>query len=149
MNAKRAMEILLIEDNANDVRLISETFRKGNLPYNLHVMADGVEALAFLRKQKPHAAAPRPDLIVLDLKLPKKDGREVLAEIKSAPELKRIPVVVLTVSEAEEEVFRAYGLHANCFITKPVNVEKFIEVVNRIEHFWFSIAMLPTRTSAL
>ncbi len=138
------VEILLVEDNPGDVRLTQEALREGKVHNNLHVARDGVEALAFLRRQGPFANAVRPDLILLDLNLPKKDGREVLAEIKNDPALASIPVVILTTSAAEQDILRAYHLHANCYITKPVDLEQFIEVVKAIEGFWFTIVRLPT-----
>ncbi len=138
-----SIEILLVEDNPGDVRLTQEVLRDGKLHNNLHVAEDGIEALEFLRRVGSYADAPRPDLVLLDLNLPKKDGREVLAEIKADSNLKRIPVVVLTTSKAEEDVFKAYDLHANCYITKPVDLDQFITVVRSIEEFWFTIVKLP------
>ena len=139
----RPVEILLVEDNPGDVRLTREALREGKVRNNLHVASDGVEALAFLRKEGPYAAAVRPDLILLDLNLPRKDGREVLKEIKADPALRHIPVVVLTSSQAEEDIVRAYDLHANCYVTKPVDLDQFIRVVEAIEDFWFTIVKLP------
>jgi two-component system, chemotaxis family, response regulator Rcp1 len=141
----RPIEILLVEDNPGDVRLTQEALREGKVRNHLHVAADGVEAMAFLRREGQHAHAPQPDLILLDLNLPKKRGREVLAEIKEDPELRRIPVVILTVSKAEEDVLKSYNLHANCYITKPVNLNQFLEVVKSIEDFWLTVVMLPPR----
>ena len=141
----RPIEILLVEDNPGDVRLTQEALREGKVRNHLHVAADGVEALEFLRREGQHAHAPQPDLILLDLNLPKKGGREVLAEIKEDPELRRIPVVILTVSKAEEDVLKSYNLHANCYITKPVNLDQFLEVVKSIEDFWLTVVMLPPR----
>ena len=141
----RLVEILLVEDNPGDVRLTQEALKDSKLVNKLHVVGDGDEALAFLRKQNEHANAPRPDLIVLDLNLPKKSGREVLAEIKEDPDLRRIPVVVLTVSTSEGDVLETYDLHANCFITKPIGLEQFLEVVRSIEDFWLSIVRLPPK----
>ncbi len=138
-----SIEILLVEDNPGDVRLTQEVLRGGKLHDNLHVVEDGIEALAFLRGVGIYTDAPRPDLVLLDLNLPKKDGREVLAEIKADSDLKRIPVVVLTTSKAEEDIFKAYDLHANCYITKPVDLDQFITVVRSIEEFWFTIVKLP------
>ena len=138
-----SIEILLVEDNPGDVRLTQEVLRGGKLHNNLHVVEDGIEALAFLRRVGNYTDAPRPDLVLLDLNLPKKDGREVLAEIKADSDLKRIPVVVLTTSKAEEDVFKAYDLHANCYITKPVDLDQFITVVRSVEEFWFTIVKLP------
>jgi len=139
------VEILLVEDNPGDVRLTKEALREGKVYNNLHWAKDGVEALEFLRRQGKHAKAPRPDIILLDLNLPKKDGREVLEIIKGDDTLKNIPVVVLTTSKAEEDVLRSYDLHANCYVTKPVDLEKFITVVQSIDRFWLTIATLPTR----
>ena len=139
----RPIEILLVEDNPGDVRLTMEGLREGKVRNNLHVARDGVEALAFLRREAGFANAIRPDLILLDLNLPRKDGREVLSEIKSDPELKTIPVVVLTTSRAEQDVLHSYQLQANCYITKPVDLEQFIKVVNSIEEFWLTIVTLP------
>ena len=141
----RPIEILLVEDNPGDVRLTQEALREGKVRNHLHVAADGVEAMAFLRREGQHAHAPQPDLILLDLNLPKKSGREVLAEIKEDPELRRIPVVILTVSKAEEDVLKSYNLHANCYITKPVNLDQFLAVVKSIEDFWLTVVMLPPR----
>ena len=137
------VEILLVEDNPADVRLTQEALKEGKVFNNLHWAKDGVEALEFLRRQGRHAAAPRPDIILLDLNLPKKDGREVLQEIKSDNVLKRIPVVVLTTSKAEEDVVRTYNLHANCYVTKPVDLEKFMVVVKTIDTFWLTVVTLP------
>lgn len=136
-------EILLVEDNEADVRLTVEAFKEGRVRNRLHVAHDGVEALEFLRKQGKHADAPRPDLILLDLNLPRKDGREVLAEIKTDPLLRRIPVVVLTTSQAEEDIVRTYDLHANCFITKPVGLDNFLAVIRAIDGFWLDVVRLP------
>lgn len=141
----RPIEILLVEDNLGDVRLTQEALREGKVRNHLNVAADGVEAMAFLRREGQHANAPQPDLILLDLNLPKKGGREVLAEIKEDPELRRIPVVILTVSKAEEDVLKSYNLHANCYITKPVNLDQFLTVVQSIEDFWLTVVMLPPR----
>lgn len=141
----RPIELLLVEDNPGDVRLTQEALREGKVRNHLHVAADGVEALAFLRREAQYANAPQPDLILLDLNLPKKSGREVLAEIKADPALRRIPVVILTVSKAEEDVLKSYNLHANCYITKPVDLDQFIEVVKSIEDFWLTVVVLPPR----
>jgi CheY-like chemotaxis protein len=135
----------MVEDNLGDVRLTQEALSEGKVRNHLHVVADGVEAMAFLRREGQHAHAPQPDLILLDLNLPKKSGPEVLAEIKADPELRRIPVVILTVSKAEEDVLKSYNLHANCYITKPVNLDQFLEVVKSIEDFWLTVVMLPPR----
>jgi CheY-like chemotaxis protein len=141
--ATQPIEVLLVEDNPGDVRLTREALRDGKVHNHLSVVPDGVEALAFLRRQGKYADAPRPDLILLDLNLPKKDGREVLQDIKADPALQRIPVVVLTSSEAERDIAQAYALHANCYITKPVDLDQFITVVRSIEDFWFTIVKLP------
>jgi CheY-like chemotaxis protein len=143
--ACRPIEILMVEDNPGDVRLTVEALKEGKVRNNLRTVGDGVEALKFLRREDPYAEAPRPDLVLLDLNLPKKNGREVLAEIKADPDLRRIPVVILTVSEAEQDIIKSYNLHANCYITKPVNLEQFIKVVRSIEDFWLTIVMLPPR----
>ena len=137
------VEILLVEDNPGDVRLTQEALKEGKVYNNLHWAKDGVEALDFLKKKGKHATAPRPDIILLDLNLPKKDGREVLAVIKNDADLKHIPVVVLTTSEAEEDVLKSYSLHANCYVTKPVDLEKFIHVVQSIDRFWLTVVTLP------
>jgi CheY-like chemotaxis protein len=139
------VQILLVEDNPGDIRLTQEALREGSLNPDLHVVKDGVEAIAFLKKEADYSSKPSPDLILLDLNLPKKDGREVLAEIKTDPKLKHIPVVVLTTSDAEQDISRMYDLHANCFITKPVDLDEFMKVVRRVEEFWFSIVKLPPR----
>lgn len=141
----RPVEILLVEDNPGDVRLTIEALKEGRVRNRLSVARDGVEAIAFLRRQGPHAQAPRPDLILLDLNLPRRDGREVLADIKDDAVLRRIPVVVLTTSKAEEDILRTYDLHANCYITKPVDLEQFIAVVRSIDDFWLSVVRLPAR----
>jgi two-component system, chemotaxis family, response regulator Rcp1 len=137
------VEILLVEDNPGDVRLTREALREGKVYNNLHWAKDGVEALEFLRREGKHGKAPRPDIILLDLNLPKKDGREVLQVIKSDEQLKHIPVVVLTTSKAEEDVLKSYALHANCYVTKPVDLEKFIVVVKSIDRFWLTVVTLP------
>jgi two-component system, chemotaxis family, response regulator Rcp1 len=139
----RPIEILLVEDNPGDVRLTIEALRDGKVRNNLHVATDGVDAMAFLRHEGEYASAVRPDLVLLDLNLPRKDGREVLAEIKTDPELKTIPVVVLTTSRAEQDVLQSYQLQANCYISKPVDLEQFITVVRSIEEFWLTIVTLP------
>jgi two-component system, chemotaxis family, response regulator Rcp1 len=141
----RPIEILLVEDNPGDVRLTIEGLRESKVRNNLHVAPDGVAALEFLRRDGTYADAPRPDLILLDLNLPKKDGREVLAEIKADPALRTIPVVVLTTSSAEKDVLRTYELQAASYITKPVDLEQFITVVKSIEDFWLTIVTLPHR----
>lgn len=136
-------EILLVEDNPGDVRLTMEASKENKMYNNINVVKDGVEALTFLRKEGKYSNAPRPDIILLDLNLPRKDGRQVLEEIKNDENLKRIPVIVLTTSQAEEDILRAYGLNANCYITKPVDLNQFIKVVKSIEDFWLSIVKLP------
>jgi chemotaxis family two-component system response regulator Rcp1 len=139
------IEILMVEDNPGDVRLTVEALKEGKVRNNFHTVEDGVEAMSFLRRQGRYAEAPRPDLILLDLNLPKMNGREVLAEIKEDPELRRIPVVILTVSKAEQDILKSYNLHANCYITKPVDLDQFLEVVKSIENFWLTVVMLPPR----
>ena len=139
------IDILLVEDNPGDVRLTIEALKEGKVSNRINVASDGVEAMAFLRREGRHKDAPVPDLILLDLNLPKKNGREVLAEIKDDPHLKRIPVVILTSSQAEKDIVASYNLHANCYITKPVDFNQFIEVVKSIEDFWFTIVKLPPR----
>jgi len=138
------IEILLVEDSPGDVRLTQEALRDAKVQNTLHVASDGLEATAFLWRQGKHAKAPRPDLILLDLNLPKKGGREVLEEIKLDPSLKSIPVVILTTSAAEEDILRSYQLHANCYITKPVDLDQFLKVVKTIDNFWLAIVKLPT-----
>ncbi len=142
-SAGRPVEILLVEDNPGDVRLTIEALREGKVQNRLHVAEDGVKALAFLRREGTYADAPRPDLILLDLNLPRKDGREVLADIKADDRLKAIPVVILTTSKADEDIARSYQLNANCYVTKPVDLDQFITVVQSIENFWFAIVTLP------
>jgi chemotaxis family two-component system response regulator Rcp1 len=137
------VEILLVEDNPGDVRLTKEALKEGKVYNNLHWAKDGVEALEFLKREGKYANAPRPDIILLDLNLPKKDGREVLAVVKKNADLKQIPVVVLTTSKAEEDVLKSYELHANCYVTKPVDLEKFIQVVQSIDRFWLTVVTLP------
>lgn len=136
------VEVLLVEDNPGDVRLTQEAL-KGDVPHELHVTQDGEEALAFLRRKPPYEDAPGPDLVLLDLNLPKLDGREVLEEMKSDEDLRTIPVVVLTTSEAEQDVLEMYDRHANCYVTKPVDLDAFLEVVSAIETFWLTTAALP------
>jgi chemotaxis family two-component system response regulator Rcp1 len=143
MGESRPIEILLVEDNPGDIRLTQEALHEAKIANNLHVATDGVQALRFLRREEEHAEAPRPDLILLDLNLPKMTGREVLESVKEDAELRRIPVVVLTTSEAEEDIVRSYELHANAYIKKPVDFASFVEVVRVIEDFWFSVVRLP------
>jgi two-component system response regulator len=140
---EKSVEILLVEDNPGDVRLAKEALRDSKIHNTLRVVDDGVEAIAFLNKEGKYAKETRPDLVLLDLNLPKKDGREVLAEIKKDDVLKRIPVVILTSSRNEEDVMKTYNLHANCYITKPIDMKRFIKVVKAIENFWFTIVKLP------
>ena len=140
----RPIEILLVEDNEGDVELTREALSGAKVKNNLHVVGDGVEALAFLRQEGVHASAPAPDLILLDLNLPRKDGREVLLEIKAHERLKLIPVVILTTSEAERDIVRSYELHANCYISKPVGLNEFLKVIQAIEGFWLAVVKLPS-----
>jgi chemotaxis family two-component system response regulator Rcp1 len=139
----RAIEILLVEDNPGDVRLTQEALKENKIRNNLHVAKDGVEAMHFLRQINGFKDAPRPDLVLLDLNLPKKDGREVLAEIKTDEKLRAIPVVILTTSDAEDDVAKAYQMYANCYVRKPIDLNRFIDVVKVIENFWLSIVELP------
>ena len=142
-NPGKLIEILMVEDNPGDVRLTVEALQEAKVANHLSVVSDGVEAMDFLRRRGRYAEAPRPGLVLLDLNLPRKDGREVLAEIKADPQLRRIPLVVLTTSSAEPDVLRAYDLHANCYITKPVDFERFMQVVRSIEDFWLAVVKLP------
>ena len=142
------IEILLVEDSPGDVELTREAFNDAKVHINLHVAWDGTEAMAFLGRQGEHAKAPRPDLILLDLNLPKKDGREVLEEIKMSPALKSIPVVILTTSASDIDILKSYLLHANCYITKPVDLDGFLKVVRSIDSFWLSVVQLPREVSA-
>jgi len=137
------VEILLVEDNPGDARLALEALKNAKVKNNLSWVQDGVEALAFLRREGEHSTAPRPDLVLLDLNLPRKDGREVLAEVKTDDNLKRIPVVILTISATEDDIMRSYNLHANCYITKPLGLDQFMKVVKSIESFWLTIVKLP------
>jgi len=139
----KEIEILLVEDSPGDIRLTIEAMKDGKIHNHLSVVNDGEEALAYLRRQGQYAKVPRPDLILLDLNLPKKDGREVLREIKQEEDLKRIPVVVLTISTAEKDILKSYDLHANCYVNKPVDFDQFTHVVKSIEDFWFSVVKLP------
>ncbi len=139
----RPIEVLLVEDDPGDVLMTREAFEDNKVKNSLHVVTNGVDAMAFLRKEGEHAQAPTPDLVLLDLNLPRMDGREVLAAVKDDPELRRIPVVVLTTSEAEEDVLRSYSLHANAYVTKPVDFERFIDVVRQIDEFFVSVVRLP------
>ncbi len=139
------IEILLVEDNPGDVRLAKEALKESKMRNRVFVVEDGVEALAFLRREGEYADSPRPDLVLLDLNLPRKSGREVLAEIKSDDELKRIPVVILTVSRSDEDILKAYDLHANCYVTKPLDFEQFMKITKSIEDFWLTIVKLPPK----
>jgi two-component system, chemotaxis family, response regulator Rcp1 len=139
----KAIDILLVEDNLGDVRLTREALKEGKVLNTLHVVGDGIEALEFLRHEGQYARASHPDIILLDLNLPRMDGRELLAEIKSDLNLRRIPVVILTTSKAEEDIIKSYDLHANCYITKPVDLDQFFVVVKSVEEFWFTIVKLP------
>jgi chemotaxis family two-component system response regulator Rcp1 len=138
------IRILLVEDNPGDVRLTKEALKEAKVRNQLSVVDDGVAAMQYLRREGEHASAERPDLVLLDLNLPKKDGREVLEEIKQDPDLRRIPVVVLTTSRAEQDILRSYDLHANCYVTKPVDLDQFINIVKSIEDFWLTIVRLPS-----
>jgi chemotaxis family two-component system response regulator Rcp1 len=142
------IEVLLVEDSPGDVRLTREALKDAKVHINLHVASDGTEAMAFLGRQGAYAHVPRPNLILLDLNLPKKDGQEVLAEIKESPVLKTIPVVILSTSASEADILRSYRLHANCYITKPVDLEGFLSVVRSIDSFWLSVVKLPRRESS-
>jgi two-component system, chemotaxis family, response regulator Rcp1 len=139
------VQILLVEDNPGDVRLTQEALKEAKFRNTVHVVGDGIEALAYLRQQGKYSAATRPHLVMLDLNMPRMDGREVLEAIKKDPDLRRIPVVVLTSSEAETDIARAYELHANCYVTKPVDIDHFLQVVKSIEEFWVEIVKLPSQ----
>jgi two-component system, chemotaxis family, response regulator Rcp1 len=143
LSGPQAIQVLLVEDSPGDIRLTQEALKDAKIHINLHVVRDGEQAMSFLMREGEHANAPRPDLILLDLNLPKKDGREVLQEIKESPTLKIIPVVILTTSAAEADILRSYLLHANCYITKPVSLDGFLTVVKSIEDFWMSVVRLP------
>jgi len=141
--AVRPIEVLLVEDDEGDVLMTREALDEGKVFNRLNVVGDGVEAIAYLRREKPYAEVTRPDLVLLDLNLPKRDGRQVLEEVKADPDLRRIPIVVLTTSEAEEDVLRSYGLHANAYVTKPVDFDRFVEVIRQIDDFFISVVRLP------
>lgn len=145
MNIDKPVEILLAEDNPGDVMLTRKALEQGKLANNLHVTTDGVDALEFLRQDGEYEDAPRPDLILLDLNMPRKDGREVLKELRADDDLRRIPVVVLTSSESEEDIVRSYELNANAYLTKPVDFDGFVEIVNRLENFWFQVVKFPEK----
>ena len=147
MNHK-PIEILLIEDNPADIRLTKEAFREARIQNNIHVVQDGDGAIAFVHQDEPYPDAPRPDLILLDLNLPKKDGREVLEEIKADPQIHQIPVVILTTSNDEEDVLRSYNLHANAYLVKPIDVMRFIKMIQSLESFWLSFVRLPPNISS-
>ena len=140
----KLFEVLLVEDNPGDIRLTREALKDAKLAINLNDVGDGMEALDYLNHRGRYASAARPDLILLDLNLPRKDGRQVLAEIKNDDSLKNIPVVVLTTSKAEEDIIKTYNLHANCYVSKPIDLDQFTEIVHAIENFWFSIVQLPS-----
>jgi CheY-like chemotaxis protein len=142
--AVRPIEVLLVEDDEGDVLMTREALDEGKVFNRLAVVGDGVEAIAYLRREQPYADVTRPDLVLLDLNLPKRDGRQVLEEVKADPELRRIPIVVLTTSEAEEDVLRSYDLHANAYVTKPVDFDRFVEVIRQIDDFFISVVRLPT-----
>ena len=144
-NVNKLVDILLVEDNPGDVRLTKEALREAKVLNKIYVAKDGVEAMEFLRKEGSFAHVPVPDLILLDLNLPRKDGREVLAEIKKDPKLKHIPVVILTSSKADEDILKSYDLHANCYVTKPVDLDGFVEIMHSMEEFWFTIVKLPPK----
>jgi CheY-like chemotaxis protein len=142
-NRGEPIEILLVEDSPDDAEMTIDALRDGRLRNRISHVEDGIEAMAFLRRQGKYASAPRPDLILLDLHMPRMNGREVLAEVKADPELRRIPVVMMTQSKDEQDIVAAYSLHVNCYVTKPVDMDQFIGAVRSIEHFWFSIVRLP------
>jgi CheY-like chemotaxis protein len=144
----RSIEILIVDDNQGDIRLMREALKESTLRNNLHVAEDGIEAMAFLHRQGPYQNAPTPDLILLDLNLPRKDGRQVLAEVKNDPVLQRIPVVILTTSSADQDIVDTYNLHANCYVVKPVGLNEFLRIVKAIEDFWLTIVRLPSHGEA-
>ncbi len=143
----KPVEILLVEDNPADARLTVEAFKEGKVSNNLNIVVDGVTAMSYLRQEGDYAEVPRPDIILLDLNLPRKDGREVLAEVKEDPDLRRIPVIILTTSRDEKDVIAAYNLHGNCYITKPADLDEFMEAIRSIEDFWLTTANLPAGES--
>lgn len=142
-----SIDILVVEDNPGDARLIREILNENKLYSSLYIVNDGVEAMSYLHNEGKFSIAPKPDLIILDLNLPRKDGREVLAEIKADDELKHIPIVIMTISQAEEDILKTYKLHANCYITKPIDLNEFIKVIKSIEDFWFSVVKLPPKAT--
>lgn len=144
MKKSRPVNILLIEDNPGDVRLAQEAFKEGNINVDLNIAMDGMEAIDYLRKVGQYSTAATPDLVLLDLNLPKKDGREVLSDIKADPSLRSIPVVILTTSNAEQDILNSYNLHVNCYINKPVDFDRFFDIIQKIEEFWLNIAILPS-----
>jgi len=144
-SAFKVIDILVVEDNSGDARLIKEVLNDNKIFSSFYLAKDGVEAMDFLKKKGQFKSSPKPDLIILDLNLPRKDGREVLAEIKTDEELKHIPIVIMTISQAEEDILKSYNLHANCYITKPIDLNQFIKVVKSIEDFWFSVVKLPPK----
>ena len=143
MNQGDTIQVLLVEDSPSDARLTQEAFKDGKIRNNLTIVTDGAEAMAYLLREGKYSAAERPDLVLLDLNLPKIDGREVLRRIKTDPDLQRIPVVILTTSEAEEDIAKAYEYHANCYIRKPVDLTRFLEIICTIENFWLTVVKLP------
>ncbi len=142
---QEVMQILLVEDNPGDIRLTQEALKEGTIANELHVVKDGVEAIDYLKRKGKYALQPTPDIILLDLNLPRKDGREVLAEIKADDNLKLIPIIILTTSDAESDIQKSYKLHANCFITKPVDLDQFIYIIRQIETYWFTVVKLPVK----
>jgi chemotaxis family two-component system response regulator Rcp1 len=144
MHPANRFEVLLVEDNPGDVYLTQEAFREGHLPLCLSVVGDGEQAMQYLRREVPFEDAARPDLVLMDLNLPKKDGRELLAELKQDPDLRHIPVIILTTSQSTQDIWRAYKLHANCYLTKPIEVEDFLRKIRSVEDFWLTIARLPS-----
>ncbi|MBV9762120.1 MAG: response regulator [Acidobacteriaceae bacterium] len=144
MSPVNRFEVLLVEDNPGDVYLTQEAFREGHLPLRLSVVGDGEQAMQYLRRQIPFEDATRPDLVLMDLNLPKKDGRELLAELKQDPDLRHIPVIILTTSQSHQDIWRAYKLHANCYLTKPIEVDDFLRKIRSVEDFWLNIARLPS-----
>jgi two-component system response regulator len=145
----KLIDILVVEDNPGDARLIREILNDSKIFSSLYITRDGIDAMEFLHKKGRYKSVPKPDLIILDLNLPRKDGREVLAELKHDEKLKHIPIVIMTISQAEEDIVKSYNLHANCYITKPIDLNQFIKVVKSIEDFWFSVVKLPPKTEIL